>query len=253
MLDMSPRACHLFAPHGILSNDMRYGAHADSDLVMADQTTHNVVNSDRSTGEQSSVDAYARQFHDAPALVGNHSTAATSHDSSSSPTDATTDNSRTTDQNISTPKPTHDGSLTAEQRLNGLPHLGMNGGQDGSNSADEVLGGSDTDTSRAGSVDQSKEENSNLRSNSVKKLTSFKPVSVTKTFLAKTTGTTAPPAPKVGEKSPVISNAQPVAKPRLVMKSGSALRDNLPRTHSGDGVGAPDGRKVWNKNQRELT
>lgn len=60
--------------------------------------------------------------------------------------------------------------------------------------------GSDTDISRPGSVDPSKEDATrHERSNSIKKPASFKSVSVTKSFLAKAAGTPVPT--KTGEKS----------------------------------------------------
>jgi len=61
----------------------------------------------------------------------------------------------------------------------------------------EASGGSDTDTSRADAADQ-KDEKGHTRSGSVKKPTSFKPVSVTKSFLAKSIS--ASPVVRPGEK-----------------------------------------------------
>lgn len=244
MLDAPPHICPP-ASHTTLSDTLRHGAPTDSDPVMADQTAHHVVNSDRSTAEQSSVDAYANQIHQNSAQAGDHSSAQTT--TSITPS---TDNHAPAHDKLSTSEgPTGDTLHAPEPRPNGVSPLTLNGGHDANHSADEGNAGSDTDISRAGSVDQSKEENRHLKAGSAKKPTSFKSVSITKTFLAKTAGVTPPPA-KVGEKSPVASTVQPVAKPRLVAKSGSGLRD-IPRVRSGDGASAPDGRTVWNKNQRE--
>ncbi|KAK6007564.1 hypothetical protein QM012_004378 [Aureobasidium pullulans] len=107
------------------------------------------------------------------------------------------------------------------------------------------LQGSDTDSSRP---DASKV----ARSSSVKKPLSFKPVSITKSFLAKTATTpgNTPPPVKIAEKpSPQMATLQLNAKPRLIAKTGtSGLRD-VPRARSGDGTSTPNGRTVWNKNQ----
>ena len=92
------------------------------------------------------------------------------------------------------------------------------------------------------------------RSNSfAKKPTSFKPVSVTKNYLAKT-GTAAPINMKtamdknVAGAQPSLANAS-AAKPRLVAKLG---RDKLSSALSGaPSVGGPDASKVWNRNKRE--
>ncbi|KAF2808408.1 uncharacterized protein BDZ99DRAFT_55110 [Mytilinidion resinicola] len=117
----------------------------------------------------------------------------------------------------------------------------------------EVSGGSDTDISRPGSVDQANERpGRHLRSNSIQKPKSFKSVSVTKNFLAKAVTT---PVARPGEKAPPVgqTNASLLqsAKPRLVAKSGSGLgsvmRTSLAKTN-GAGSG-PDATKVWNKNQ----
>ncbi|KAA8611284.1 hypothetical protein PtrSN002B_009110 [Pyrenophora tritici-repentis] len=114
----------------------------------------------------------------------------------------------------------------------------------------DASGGSDTDISRPGSVDQSKRDGSHVRTSSAAKKQPFKSVSVTKSFLAKTVTTT--PAARPGEKVTAAAPPKPSnvlsAKPRLVAKSGTS---NAPRTlgqTNGAGAG-PDASKVWNKNQ----
>ena len=63
----------------------------------------------------------------------------------------------------------------------------------------DLSGGSDTDTSKADSLDHAKDlVKRHVRSNSVKKPAAFKSVSVTKNFLAK--AATATPTARVGEK-----------------------------------------------------
>jgi hypothetical protein len=92
----------------------------------------------------------------------------------------------------------------------------------------------------------------------VKKQTSFKAVSVNKTFLA---AKGAGPA-KSGDKAapgstslPVAPSASSTPRPRLVAKSGSSLRDSTPRTaatpNGGKMGSAPDANAVWNKNRRK--
>ena len=126
-----------------------------------------------------------------------------------------------------------------------------------------VSGGSDTEASKAETSKTGDEKGSHGRSASaVKKFASFKPVSVNKTFLASKGASTAAPS-KLGEKpatgpSPILagSTATLGARPRLVAKSGSGLRDSSPRTAAAaNGVkpgGAPDASAVWNKNKRTL-
>jgi hypothetical protein len=118
----------------------------------------------------------------------------------------------------------------------------------------DASGGSDTDISRPGSVDPAKDHAiGHVRSNSVKKpAASFKSVSVTKNFLAKSA--VATPTARIGDKvAPGSQNNAPTLqtlKPRLVAKSGSGM-GNLTRSlakTNGTGSG-PDASKVWNKNQ----
>ena len=91
----------------------------------------------------------------------------------------------------------------------------------------------------------------------MKKLASFKPVSVNKTFLA-AKGSTSTPSPKPGDKPSGSASPQPsgtlASRPRLVAKSASGLRDSTPRasivSNGGKPGGAPDANAVWNKNRR---
>ncbi|KAG9238490.1 putative ATP synthase subunit F, mitochondrial [Amylocarpus encephaloides] len=116
---------------------------------------------------------------------------------------------------------------------------------------------SDTEASK---TETTKTPSGHLRTTStVKKALSFKPVSVNKTFLA-AKGATPSTTSKLGEKpaagtpstqtGPSSSSAP---RPRLVAKSGSALRDSTPRnstTANGSKTGAaPDASAVWNKNR----
>jgi hypothetical protein len=112
-------------------------------------------------------------------------------------------------------------------------------------------GGSDTDISRPSSVDQTKRPEGHMRTNSaLKKPTSFKSVSVTKNFLAKSAVTVpvARPGDKNATPAQPSASALQTAKPRLVAKSGGS---NVPRSLGklNGASSGPDASKVWNKNQ----
>lgn len=118
------------------------------------------------------------------------------------------------------------------------------------NSTEVSVSGSDTEASKS-----RKDDKGHGRSSSVKKPTTFKSVSVNKTFLA-SKGTSASVAPKVGEKpaATASSTAAPPSsltpKPRLVAKTGSSsLRDASKSSTAPNGRPPPDGNVVWNKNR----
>ena len=132
------------------------------------------------------------------------------------------------------------------------------------NSAEvSVSGGSDTEASKTETSKTTGDEKGHARTAStVKKFASFKPVSVNKTFLAAKGSTTVTPS-KLGDKGTAGSSAAQTgpsttaaARPRLVAKSGSGLRDSTPRTsaavNGGKAGAAPDANAVWNKNRRTL-
>ncbi|KAK8235835.1 hypothetical protein HDK90DRAFT_485864 [Phyllosticta capitalensis] len=229
---------------------------------MAEQITHDVVNAAQSMGDSSPIGVNATTTNESSAGAAPDTTTInkSSHDlsdpssSTSTKDDALQDKTsapETTSRDEGTPaalategseqSKSKDASVdrSKEAILNGTglstedlaaQHL-----------AADTSGGSDTDTSRAGK-DGAKP----------KKPTSFKSVSVTKNFLAKT-AVSAPS--KVGEKvstSPSINPIQPTAKPRLVAKSGSGVGSSLTRSGlgklNGSGTG-PDPATVWNKNR----
>ncbi|KAF2396673.1 hypothetical protein EJ06DRAFT_533937 [Trichodelitschia bisporula] len=112
----------------------------------------------------------------------------------------------------------------------------------------DMSAGSDTDTSKPEGL----KDGGHARSNSLKKPTTFKSVSVTKNFLAK--AAVGAPNAKPTDKGPSTAQtntlAQQTAKPRLVAKSalgGGASRAGV-ASMSGAGTG-PDASKVWNKNR----
>ncbi|RQM05717.1 hypothetical protein DH86_00003580, partial [Scytalidium sp. 3C] len=129
------------------------------------------------------------------------------------------------------------------------------------NSAEvSVSGGSDTEASKTEASKGLGDEKGHTRTTStLKKPSSFKPVSVNKTFLAAKGVTPSVPS-KLGEKAAAGSTSpQPgtstlaSTRPRLVAKTGSSLRDSSPRStgsaNGGKPGGAPDGNAVWNKNR----
>ncbi|KAE8450458.1 hypothetical protein EG329_006534 [Mollisiaceae sp. DMI_Dod_QoI] len=129
------------------------------------------------------------------------------------------------------------------------------------NSAEvSISGGSDTEASKAETSKIHGDEKGHIRTAStVKKLASFKPVSVNKTFLAAKGATAATPS-KLGDKGAAPStttqagpSTSSAPRPRLVAKSGSGLRDSTPRNataaNGGKAGSAPDASAVWNKNR----
>ncbi|KAF2708791.1 hypothetical protein K504DRAFT_433312 [Pleomassaria siparia CBS 279.74] len=216
-------------------------AATDPRIVMAEQITHDVVKEALSTGGPSPVDA----------------TATTTIDSAGTgavPSGPSTINPKPSDD-LPTQKRSDAASADAAHHLVNGDSSEHSASEDvNSQAIADASGGSDTDISRPGSVDQAKERGEgHLRSNSMKKPTSFKSVSVTKNFLAKSAVTT--PVVRPGEKAPAAGQTNAMllqtAKPRLVAKSGSAL-GNVPRSSLSKTNGAasgPDASKVWNKNQ----
>ncbi|MCJ1287734.1 hypothetical protein MMC26_007086 [Xylographa opegraphella] len=123
-------------------------------------------------------------------------------------------------------------------------------------------GGSDTDTSRVDINDAVSKEledgQEQIRPNALKKSATFKPVSVTKSFLAKAGTVTNATAKLGGDKvngvgGPSSSATQLAPRPRLVAKSASGTRNSIPKalimgSKAGKGTG-PDPNQVWNRNR----
>ncbi|KAF2658797.1 hypothetical protein K491DRAFT_776123 [Lophiostoma macrostomum CBS 122681] len=242
---------------------------------MAEQITHDVVKEALSMGGPSPIDEPAQSTNNSAgdgeassepptadpklaetAFSNPTSTTAANGDSAGSSEQAAGDAVADATANSTEQSKTPDAGPEAKTHLTN--------GDSGDHSASEEAtsqqaagdgsGASDTDISRPGSVDQAKERPAgHIRSNSVKKPASFKSVSVTKNFLAKSAVST--PAARPGEKLAPAGQAsistQQTAKPRLVAKSGSGI-GNVPRSSlskvNGSGSG-PDASKVWNKNQ----
>ena len=106
-------------------------------------------------------------------------------------------------------------------------------------------------------TEQKKEEGHHVRTNSVKKPTTFSRVSATKNFMTKAASPTptAAATPKASEKpNPLAAPAQPAAaKPRLIAKSASTLQNIQGPRPGAKAAGAPDASTVWNKNRRMPT
>ncbi|KAI9781633.1 MAG: hypothetical protein M1839_005850 [Geoglossum umbratile] len=140
-----------------------------------------------------------------------------------------------------------------------------NGGDylSGPTTSADVSGGSDSDTTKPDGENlggkKSTGEKGHNRSQSVKKPGSFKAVSVTKNFLAKTTTGTIPSSKLSGDKivpatgQTSVSAQVAAPRPRLVAKTVNGMRDVAPRSGSngsGSGRGSgPDPNQVWNKNR----
>lgn len=242
---------------------------------MAEQIAHDVVKEAQSMGGPSPIDDTATSTS-TPAGNGETPPERTNVLSKPSQTQHTTitnaTNSEAADGETSQSFDQADGAVasttlnsTGQAHINSMSkdtHTQLVNGDAGDQSASddgasqnalgEMSGGSDTDISRPGSVDPLKERpGGHFRSNSMKKPASFKSVSVTKNFLAKSA--VSIPVVRPGEKVPPTGQTAAsnllAAKPRLVAKSGGG--SNVSRTLSKtNGAGAgPDGSKVWNKNQ----
>lgn len=241
---------------------------------MAEQVSHNVVNGPESASASALADVSANQTTSAPAagdgttneintltpdidatiLKGQQGTDATSSAAEPSAGDAA--------RRVAKDPTIASGRIAEETAEFGSDDL-VNGVQDANSPRDGLAENgstadysvdhsvhSDTDGSRADSLEQKKEGNHHVRTNSVKKPTTFSKVSVTKQFMAKTT-TPVPQPPKIGEKpSPVGAAVLSTAKPRLIAKTGSSLQTLQKARLGADSPTGPDASKVWNKNRR---
>ncbi|KAK5121482.1 hypothetical protein LTR85_005315 [Meristemomyces frigidus] len=234
---------------------------------MAEQVSHHVVNQNESAGASALAGVAAHPIDIDTAAEGTQTT-------SNPATDLTipeTENLTTADSSAITPAGDDEAAAVAaepsageagaaaaeapaaqEQSIEvqgGLPNVlqDANSGEEGS--ADHGAN-SDTDGSKGDSTEQKKEGNHHVRTNSVKKPTTFSRVSVTKSFMAKTASPT-PAAAAIGSK-PNALNAAPqpaaAARPRLVAKTVALKGMQKPRAGS-ESASGPDASKVWNKNQ----
>ncbi|KAJ5101556.1 hypothetical protein NUU61_003778 [Penicillium alfredii] len=233
----------------------RPGYPTDSSIVMAEQSSRDVVDQTLSGGEPSSSDVPASTNDKQPAGgdVGetNHiATTATPRNLQSSDETTNTFGSREGtggDKNAggSPMDPSKQGTGLVASRA-----LELNGLASASDGGDDTAsqGGSESDASRT-------DGRHHTRTGSVKKPGSFKPVSFAKFSVPKAPGVPAPP--KAPEKVPSTSTTplgtpQPSSRPRLVAKPTAGMRDAFSKTGPGGsnptGTG-PDPSQVWNKNR----
>ena len=152
---------------------------------MAEQIAHDVVKEAQSVGDASSIDAPAKPSNIAPAGNGQ---AHHSNINLNAQRDLVADNSEERDQ--------ANAHVRAEANVTEPTDIPIDETEIQVVVAD-ASGGSDTDTSK----DAKGAAAGHVRSNSAKKPTSFKSVSVTKNFLAKTVTTPAPKTSDKGEPS----------------------------------------------------
>ena len=257
-------------PSSDTNSNARTTAETVPKTVMAEQVSHNVVDNPESTGGSPLVDVAAIQapfvsagygtttdqaipetktddVHSDPQFTNDHASEINAITSAAEPSAG--DAAGTIDDTPSIISEPNASSADQGYLVNGINDA-LSAGE-GDDSADVSLN-SDTEGSRGDVQEQQKDEKHHARTNSVKKPTTFSKVSVTKNFLAKS-ATAAPAVVKTGEKpSPAGTPPQAslVAKPRLIAKTGTSLRDVQKARLSADVPSGPDASKVWNKNRR---
>ncbi|KAI9667981.1 MAG: hypothetical protein M1821_000801 [Bathelium mastoideum] len=244
--------------------------------VMAQQISHDVVDQSQSMGDSSLVDVNANQT--ISNIAGNGKTTSDAqYPNSNEPLRSQTNAAPADSLRASSAEPLTNGTISHEAPNSDLTEAIASNPVDMSKPAEpdsstlgdtgeplgidetavqaqavDASGGSDTDTSKAESIEQRDQSTSgHVRSNSVKKPISFKTVSVTKNFLAKSAvvGHAAKAAgDKTSQGGALNESRQQTPRPRLVAKSGGGLRDSLPKTNKTNGKG-PDPAQVWNKNR----
>ena len=273
-----------------LSNTLLADSNSNHDLtaqtaqgtVMAEQVSHNVVDNSESMGE-SPVDVAANQTNTTSAEYGTTTTEYFDNTISSTLEASQAANEHAVQtislsasmqpeaQVLSEAEPSagdaeglfneadivldstalEDSNAEYAQLVNGIHDVATPGEDEGMREGSvDVSLNSDTEGSRGDASEMKKDDKHHVRSNSVKKPTTFSKVSVTKNFLAKS-ATATPPLVKAGEKpSPAGTPVQPSAlRPRLIAKTGTAIAQ---KTRLGsEPTGGPDASKVWNKNRRE--
>ncbi|KAI9369520.1 hypothetical protein BJX61DRAFT_549548 [Aspergillus egyptiacus] len=244
----------------------------DSEIVMAEQNGHDVVNQTLSGGDPLPSDVPASTTDKKPAGGDEgeiNTTATTSSERNSNleaevqktgtaPPTGSSDRTKVGEQTITVSVLAHGpgwrlipiqeaskqgpGSVaTKVLEMNGVTST-SDGGEDTASQ-----GGSESDASRT-------ESKLNSRAGSTKR--PFKPVSFAKFTVPKAPGTTVPPA-KAPEKTPLSSGttlgtAVQNPRPRLVAKTTSSLRDSLAKSGTSAariGGGGPDPNQVWNRNR----
>ncbi|KAJ9395041.1 hypothetical protein DTO282F9_8029 [Paecilomyces variotii] len=239
------------------NDDPALGDPADSSIVMAEQSSHDVVTQTRSGGEPSPSDVPASnsdkntaggdvgEIKDTATTEHNEKHTGAEYDSRSGAAEAAPgadDGGNASGR--STADFTKDGPGPVESRA-----LELNGMASGSDRGEDTgsQGGSESDTSRT-------DGRHHTRTGSVKKPTSFKPVSFAKFSVPKTPGSVLT-SKIVSEKASLASPSpsttpQSTSRPRLVAKTTSSLRDSSRTPGAGaGGASGPDPNQVWNKNR----
>ncbi|KAK2765682.1 hypothetical protein FQN54_008538 [Arachnomyces sp. PD_36] len=248
---------------------------ADSGIVMAEQSNHDVVNQTRSGGDLSPSDVTASTSSDQDTrgdvngvTTKNQLPSNTRQEPGSSGSDRTATGSEGTVTSGTVSSADISGYLGLLERHleNSNSRLKTQEGkyqQNGESEYDsntqfnigEGSGGSDTDTSRT-DPKATADERHHARKNSVKKPTTFKPVSFAKFSITKGPGSS--PSLKSTSDKPTLSSTsstaslQQTSRPRLVAKSAGGLRESTPKPAniaSKNGSSGPDPSQVWNKNR----
>ncbi|KAJ5884614.1 hypothetical protein N7504_012186 [Penicillium tannophilum] len=226
---------------------------------MAEQSSRDVVDQTLSGGEPSPSDVPAKTTdktsagEDAEETKHIAPTSETQITSEQQANDVTRDTPESQGKQTGGDKDTGSSSMDASKQGVGLVAsraLELNGLGSASDGGDDTAsqGGSESDTSRT-------DGRHHTRTGSVKKPSTFKPMSFTKFTVPKAPGVPAPPkAPeKVSSASTTpLGTPQPSSRPRLVAKTTSGMRDSISKTGAGGakpGGSGPDPNQVWNKNR----
>ncbi|KAK2745496.1 hypothetical protein FQN55_006192 [Onygenales sp. PD_40] len=247
---------------------------ADSCIVMAEQSSHDVVNQTRSGGELSPSDVPANKPDNFTAGGDVEGVQSTTNNQSQQQLNTISQGNKQGSSGMlpadiaakTTPCEheadcdcdTHLGNLNAlttkdKSEVNGVEG---NGREDRASPLQlgDASGGSDTDTSRTDL--RTSTDGHHTRTSSVKRTSVFKPVSYAKFSVTKSPGPLQ--ASKAGaDKTPFSSasstpSLSQTAKPRLVAKTAGGLRDSIPKSTglgNKNGAGGPDPNQVWNKNR----
>ncbi|KAI9756055.1 MAG: hypothetical protein M4579_004025 [Chaenotheca gracillima] len=259
-------------------NDLERRLVADPQIVMAEQRPHDVVDKVQSVGDATlSDDTATKTINSQPfgdveggskTTTPNipHALPPTNHDTSTFPPEPPYLNGAIGTVEVNSTLPSSSGEvpssdldarsgLLSGQTESAVLEEDLSQPSAGEGSDNEALKQEVSDTNLMGGSD----DKGHIRSNSVKKPTSFKAVSVTRNFLAKAATGSTPTSKPSGEKAMPPSAigsgtpVQPMMRPRLIAKSGTGLRDAAPRkssVSSGAGRGSgPDPGQVWNKNR----
>ncbi|KAJ5088317.1 hypothetical protein N7456_011933 [Penicillium angulare] len=230
----------------------------DSSIVMAEQSSRDVVDQTLSGGEPSPSDVPASTTDNtfAGGDVGETKHIATNSapqiSSMQQSDDVTRDTTESQGGRAGGDKDVNDALMDAKHGAGLVVSraLELNGLASGSDGGDDTAsqGGSESDTSRT-------DGRHHNRTGSVKKPTTFGKVSFTKFTVPKAPGASAPS--KAPEKVPSTSTTplgtpQPSSRPRLVAKTTGGMRDSISKTGAGgskSGGSGPDPTQVWNKNR----